>query len=178
MRAMNEKRLNKLNELTKNSYYIYLDEASEFGISVINRQTGRPRKIYFNSSKNKNYYAVSMTCKNEMKEYQYRIEELKLWLQGCDLLNKRVTDFDSKNKLIGKYYSRPEKMYKCKICGLKYPEDEMRVDSCYLCREEITKNKNFKESLKDNVLAFEKPKRQSNKLMWVTNIFDTAQKSS
>ena len=123
---MKKERLDKLNQLIKNSYKIEDDLTSEHGIKIVNRLTGRERKIRYN----KNQYVVTMTCKVDMKEYSYGIREIQAWLRGENLLDRRMRK-DGKTTF-----------HVCKICELDYPNDEMRGKICYLCKEELAKVKN------------------------------------
>ena len=132
---MNKERLDKLNELLKNSYEIKSDLTSEHGIKIVNRLTGRERKIRYR----KNQYVVSMTCKVDMKDYMYSIRELQAWTRGENILDRR---FKKDNTTFRRRFKKDNTTFRiCKICNLDYPEDEMRGKICYLCKEEMSKTK-------------------------------------
>jgi len=122
---MKKERLDKLNQLIKNSYKIEDDLTTEHGIKIVNRLTGRERKIRYN----KNQYVVTMTCKVDMKEYSYSLREIQAWLRGENLLDRRMSK------------SEKATFHICKKCELDYPSDEMRGSICYLCKEEMSKVK-------------------------------------
>lgn len=136
---MNQKRWNKLIQLTNSNYGIYelsLNENQEPEVFSFRSNT------FLKSSLHKGTHIFSM-YDLEKSNWQYSTLEIKLYLQGYDLLNKKTSEYIPMTRTPNKKQHDYTNMCKstCVCCNLKYPKKEMVGDTCYLCDEENKKSK-------------------------------------
>lgn len=136
---MNQKRLDKLIQLTNKDYGIYelsLDENGEPEVFSCRSNT------FLKRSFNKTLYVFTLWDLDKIN-WQYSSLEIKLYLQGYDLLNKSVSEYiPVKKKPYKKQHDYTNKCTStCVCCELKYPKKEMMGDTCYICAEENNKSK-------------------------------------
>lgn len=123
---MNQKRLDKLKQLTISKYKIAIDDNDN--VIVWNMRNKSTNKFHY---KNSGTYACSLYDHSESKSWEYSDKELLLYAKGYDLLNKKTTEYI---KSTPKEYKERKKVL-CKVCGLTYPINEMIENVCYLCKE-------------------------------------------
>jgi hypothetical protein len=139
-KVMNQKRWDKLIQLTNSNFGIYelsLNENQEPEVFSFRSNT------FLKITLHKGTHIFSMYYL-EKNNWQYSTLEIKLYLQGYDLLNKKTTEYIPMTRKPNKKQHDYKNMCTqiCTKCMLKYPKKEMiNKDTCYICGEENKRSK-------------------------------------